>query len=132
MSLVFCSLKKPAMSLKVVDENVVAAGLHSEVALVDRRQGTTIRHIFKDNYIKLGLAMIGPHTLVSNGANKKICLLDLRNDKEEYITFDFGKERPVTAMHLAVQQNILYVSDGLSRIYAADVTKEKPVLIKVS
>lgn len=120
------------MSIKIVDENVIAAGLHSEVALVDRRQGTTIRNIFKDNHIKFGLAKIGSHTLVSNGASKKICLLDLRTDKEDFISFDFGKERPVKPMHLAAQQNILYVSDGLSRIYAADVTKSKPYLIKVS
>jgi hypothetical protein len=120
------------MSIKIVDENVIAAGLHSEVALVDRRLGSTIRTIFKDNYIKFGLALIGSHTLVSNGASKKICLLDLRNNKEDFISFDFGKERPVKPMHLAVQQNILYVSDGHSRIYSADVTKSEPYLIKVN
>jgi hypothetical protein len=120
------------MSLKVVNENVVAAGLHSEVALVDRRMGTPIRNIFKDNYIKLGLAMVGPHTLVSNGAKQKLCVLDLRTNKEDFITFDFGKEKPVTGMHLAVQKNILYVSDGMARIYTVDFSQDPPRFIRVS
>ncbi|CAB3375474.1 Hypothetical predicted protein [Cloeon dipterum] len=123
-------LKFPVLSIKLVNENVIAAGVHKEAVLVDRRTGTSFRTIFKDNHVKLCLEMINDNYLLANGAGKKICCYDLRNDKDEVVSFNFGQVTPLVPLHLATQQNIMYVADGSSKFYSADITKNEPLALR--